>query len=223
VFRKQELELLAAARIFLQEEEAYASLGTPVYLEASLGLHAFEASTKIDTVDPIPIQLPGGGIIRAKGRIDRIDHVQGHTWKIWDYKTGGTTQYRKGLPCKEGRLVQHVLYIAMVQKRLAEMGSEEARVAEFGFFFPGHKGQGERISFGSEIMEGGLVTLEKLCRISSTGAFLSTQTPDDCGYCDYLQVCHRVEKTTALSQQKLKNAANQILQPMRRLRRIEHD
>ena len=137
----------ARPRIFLRaDEDYYRKTGNrPLYLEASIGLKTGGPGTRLDSEEPVEIELPGGKSLLARGRIDRVDQVAGPQAKdfaIWDYKTGGTWKYQQNpRPFWQGRVIQHALYVSLVSARLRELGGDfaGARVGRFGFFFPSGK------------------------------------------------------------------------------------
>ena len=150
VFQRQRADLEQTALTFLYEEEQLLRRNgnRPVYLEASLGMPAEEHATPLDTLDPVPVKLPGGRQVRLRGRIDRIDLVGDgavKTFAIWDYKTGSALDYKPDKPFQQGRILQPYLYVTMVTHRLRETVDPDATVSYFGFFFPGVKAGGNRI------------------------------------------------------------------------------
>ena len=194
VFRHEVRRLRQAARIFLLgEEEYFRQTGNrPRYLEASIGLASERPATPLDTVHPVDIRLPDGSLLRARGRIDRIDQIadgDSNEFAIWDYKSGGTWKYEQDpRPFWEGRVVQHILSIMVMNARLKAIATQmpEAKVDRFGFFFPSERGAGERIEFTSAELAGGAGVLAKLAGIAARGAFLATTRHDvDCNFCDY--------------------------------------
>ncbi len=215
---RQQREFETIARIFLTEEEKYAEEGSPIYLEASLGMTSQDTTTDLDTTKPISIKLPNGNCFHARGRIDRIDRTSQGKILIWDYKTGSDFIYtEKDMPYKQGRLIQHVLYLELVQSVLKE------EVDRFGFFFPGRRARGNRITWQPEDFCDGRNVIQMLCQIAANGAFLATDKENDCRNCDYRRICSPIEESNFRSQVKLVNPENQELEPIRRLRKIEND
>ncbi len=220
-FRSQVARLEKAAGIFLVEEEIFYRGARPLHLEASIGMPQppGEPATPFDDEEPVALRLPGGGEIRVRGRIDRIDESAdaGGGLILTDYKSGSAFKYRQGRPFREGRVIQHALYLAMADERLRRMG-REGRARLFRYFFPDERERGEEISYPpSELAEAGQV-LEKLCRLAAAGAFpASDSMEDDCGFCDYAAVCGNAgeDPFTAV---KLADAANDVLAPFRELR-----
>ncbi len=224
--RREVVWLKRTARIFLrQDEEYYRETGNrPRYLEASIGLATDGPGTPLDTAVPVQIKLPAGRSLRARGRLDRVDQVAGrevNRFAIWDYKTGSTWKYRhEPRPFWEGRVVQHALYVALLDARLAALGKEfeGARVDRFGFFFPSEKAFGERIEYTLEDLQEGGIVLDQLARIGSSGAFLATTNADDCSFCEYKEICGDVEAVAAASRRKLAASEEPGLAPYRELR-----
>ncbi len=223
-FQSQLRELQVAAATFLREEERYCSdtKSRPVYLEASLGLPPDGHGTPLDTIDPVPVTLPNGQQIRTRGRIDRVDQVGDgamETYAVWDYKSGSTYGYDRADPFRQGRLMQPLLYVSIVGHCLRESVSPKAGVTNFGFFFPGSRAAGQRVSWSSAELATGMSILEQLCDVIRRGAFLPTNDHEtDCTYCDYISICGNVTAVATASQTKMDNHKNRLLKPIRELR-----
>jgi hypothetical protein len=223
VFQRQRARLEQAAMTFLREEQRHCTRegSRPVYLEASLGMPAEEHGTPLDTLDPVPVKLTGGRQVQLRGRIDRIDLIGDgavKTFAIWDYKTGSSWSYKRDDPFQQGRFLQPYLYVTMVTHRLRMAVDPDAAVRYFGFFFPGAKGRGERITWTGETLASGREILESLVQIVSSGAFSATNNVEDCKFCNYRGVCGDVDAVVAASKAKLAVPENQLLTPMRELR-----
>jgi ATP-dependent helicase/nuclease subunit B len=217
VYQAQCRQFARSAWILLAEEEEYCrqTRSRPVYLEACLGLPPGEG-TPLDRREPIPVDLGGGQTLRSCGKIDRIDHLGGNDYAIWDYKTGSAWRYRSGDPFWQGRVVQPALYLAMVQRRLKEI-SPGARVRTFGFFFPSDRERGQRIQWTAEQLADGRRVLGALSGIARSGGFLPTTDKNDCKFCDYLPICGDVEAVARASRAKLE-AGDPLLADMGELR-----
>ena len=218
---ERELLVLAAETLVREEERHALETGSePVYVEASLGMPAGEHGTALDHPEPIPVALPGGLAIRARGRVDRIDSTGGGAggWAIWDYKTGSTWGYDRADPFPEGRKIQPYLYSRMVERRLRDTVGPQAAVGSFGYFFPGAKGRGERIGWETGRLAAGGEVLSRLCRIISSGAFAATTDADkDCRLCDYRTACGDVAAQAVASVGKIQ-AGEPLLEPLGELR-----
>ncbi len=227
VFMREQADLREAAAIFLAEEEELCRESSPAYLEASFGLPPDGEGTDIDTAEPVPVELGGGRMIRVRGRLDRIDRVappggggscEDDLFAVWDYKTGSTFKYRDADPFWQGRNIQHAVYLSIAEAVLREKVSPAARVALFGYFFPGAKGQGERKTYTPFELARGREVIALLCDTVASGAFAATDRSGDCTYCDYASVCGQSDAEAERSRCKLEHEANTELSPFRRLR-----
>jgi ATP-dependent helicase/nuclease subunit B len=209
------------AETFLKAEEHYQreTKNTPAYLEASIGIGPDGEGTDIDDPEPVAVDLPGGGgTIRIRGRIDRIDRIAGGGgWAIWDYKTGSSYGYDRADPFREGRKVQPWLYPRIVEARLRAALSPEEAVRFFGYFFPGLRAAGERIGWDAARLDKGGNVVARLCRLISAGAFAPTTDENDCKYCDYLPLCGDVKGLAEGSRGKVLSK-DPLLKPLRKLR-----
>ncbi|MDY6796435.1 MAG: PD-(D/E)XK nuclease family protein [Actinomycetota bacterium] len=220
IYEREVRELEHTSRIFLQEEEAYCRSSQPLYFEVAIGLEPEGGGNAIDCPDPLEVELPGGGVIRARGYIDRVDRVpgsEGERFAVCDYKTGSCWGFDEADPFRQGRLIQNALYMALVRSRLEEChpGGE---VEGFSYFFPNTREHGERIGWDSSILEEGMTVLEKLCRMLRTGCFPFTDNPEDITYSDYAPAFGDAEAAAEAVKAKLGNPDNAALSPFRDLR-----
>ncbi len=218
-FLRQRAELKIATRIFLDAESDYCRTHKPEFFEAAIGLSAEGDGTPIDSDQPATIALPGGGSFRTRGRIDRIDNMGGGQFSICDYKTGSAWKFDEKKPFQQGRVVQNALYVAMIEPALKQHFGQAAEVAEFNYFFPSQKTWGRRIGWtGQELVEG-LPTIERLCNLIASGAFVPTDKVKDCSYCDFKTACGDLTALTRASKTKIDNEQHLQLVPLRELRR----
>jgi ATP-dependent helicase/nuclease subunit B len=227
VLRREVSHLERTARIFLAEELDYRleTGNRPSFFEVSVGLEPSGSGSVLDLRDPVRVSLPGGGTLRMRGRIDRVDRVAGpnpNEFLVWDYKTGSTWKYdQEPRPFWEGRVVQHALYLKAM-KALLEAKAKDfpgARADRFGYFFPSEKASGERIEFSVKELAGGGEILARLAEIAASGAFVATNNAKiDCRHCDYLRICGDVTALAAATDRKLRKPSNTILAPFAELR-----
>jgi hypothetical protein len=142
-----------------------------MYFEVALGLPQDGGASALDSPEPLAVRLPGGKVIRLHGRIDRVDQIAGHKFGIIDYKTGGSYGFEPKDPFRQGRHVQNVLYLVMMQQRLQEAVAKDAVVAQFGYFFPNHKELGKRVEWEAADLQGGLPVVELLVDMLARGCF----------------------------------------------------
>jgi len=206
-WERQMRELRRAVDTFLTAEEEYfaATKARPVHLEASLGRGSRSHESSIDCEEPIALDLGGGRVISLRGRVDRVDRVEDGgeaSFVIWDYKTGSPSPYEKDDVLQSGRVLQPVLYPAMVDEAVKETGG---RVERFGFLFLGRQGRGRRITWSKAELELARNAVEKVLDLIRNGRFLPTTNSKDCEYCDYKAICSAdgpVEELTAASEEK---------------------
>ncbi|MCL5123306.1 MAG: PD-(D/E)XK nuclease family protein [Deltaproteobacteria bacterium] len=207
--------------IFLQEEALSCKSSVPFYFEAAIGLPQDGDPTPLDTLEPVSINLPNGKSIRTRGRIDRIDQLSNsnkNDFSVWDYKTGSTWGYDRSKPFRQGRRIQSVLYLALSEKRLKETCSPTCSVANFGYFFPGFREHGERISWESHQLKAGKEVLAGLVEMLQTGCFPFTTDPSDVNFTDYGMVFSDIEELVRNTRIKMENPANKNMEPFRKLR-----
>jgi ATP-dependent helicase/nuclease subunit B len=179
-----------SVRIFLIEEELFTAQHEPLYAEASIGLPSTDWPTQLDHPEPVTVALDAGRHIRVRGRIDRIDRRRSDgRFVITDYKSGGSRWYTQKDRFHEGRLVQHLLYILMVDARLKEALALAPEVAAFRFLFPTSAAQGEAVLLTRDELTDRMDVLHNLCDLAGSGCFTPTDHPDDCRWCDYTLIC----------------------------------
>jgi ATP-dependent helicase/nuclease subunit B len=212
-------QLADSVRIFLTEEELFTADHEPLYAEASLGMASTVLPTELDCPEPIPVTLSSGRVIRVRGRVDRIDRRRGDgQFVITDYKSGSKTPFTGKDRFGEGRIVQHLLYLLMVEARLIQTLALAPPVAAFRFLFPTSRDQGESVVLSREELEERMDILEDLCHLAESGCFAPTDTADDCTWCDYTLICGDTGAQARRVAVKLQEGDDPRLDPMRRLR-----
>ena len=225
IFEYEKERLSRVARIFLQEEDKYCRTRRPLYFEAAIGMEPEGGGTPLDTPEPVPIRLPGGQVVRVRGKIDRVDEIPGSRGKrlaVWDYKTGSSRDYDPNDPFRQGRQVQSALYLALAEARLQKL-DPGALVTEFGYFFPGLREHGERLQWTKDQLAAGARILENLVRMLSQGCFPFTDKADDIKFSDYRPAFGEVERLAEAAKSKLKNPGNPALAPFRELREYDEE
>ena len=201
-FRADVWKLVRTAGIFLQKEEEFCRTSTPRFFEAAIGLESVGSGTPLDSPDPAIIELSSGRI-RARGQVDRVDETGTGGFSIWDYKIGSGYGYEQSDPFRQGRRVQSVLYLRMVEETLRQHAQLTGRVEQFGYFFPSIRAQGLRLNWPAGTLVPGNDILNSLCSTISAGEFPATDTKDDCRYCDYSGICRDVVSVTQASSAQL--------------------
>ncbi|MBD3168527.1 MAG: hypothetical protein GF307_03520 [candidate division Zixibacteria bacterium] len=221
VFNRMVSELILTAQIFLEEEVNHCEIYQPLYFEASIGLKPEGEGTPIDSWEPVNIKLPSGKQIRVYGRIDRVDGViagNGKLLAVWDYKTGSKWGYDPENPFREGRRIQSVLYLQMLNAHLKTV-KPESYAATFGYYFVSKREHGERIIWGSEDLGGGSDLLQNLCDMIAKGCFPFTDDAKaDTRYSKYIFSSGNKNDLSEMTIRKMGNPENLTLKPFSRLR-----
>jgi RecB family exonuclease len=185
-FDQRRADVLYACRTFLALEEVHCREASPMFFEVPFGLPR-EARGPMGSSEPVPIPLSVGTSFPLRGSIDRVDRAADGTFQVWDYKTGGTWRHREGAGIRGGRQIQHALY-AIAFETLLSRSQRGGRVSRSGYFFPGRKGEGQRMAM---VLDAGRTreVLETLLDLLREGVFPHAADDDACKYCDYEAVC----------------------------------
>lgn len=133
---------------------------------------------------PVELPLPGGGTLRLRGRIDRIDRLNDGL-RIVDYKTGRSWGHGgEAGTYHGGRRLQHVLYAAAVEHQM-----DAARVDRVEYHFPTVRGENERYAYPARHLTDGMHLVAELVKMPASAWFPATDDPGDCRFCDYRPVC----------------------------------
>ena len=198
-FRMQYWQLVRTSRIFLQEEEDFCQASQPRFFEVALGLDSVAGGSPLDDKEPATVSLPNGKSIWARGWIDRVDETDASRYSVWDYKISSGYGYDQNDPFRQGRRVQSVLYLRMIETALRKNLDPKAIVERFGYFFPSIRAHGRRVDWDADTLASGMTILERLCASVEDGAFVATNDKDDCRYCDYASICRDVNRVTSQS------------------------
>lgn len=193
-FRTQYWRLIRSSKLFLQAEEEFCKNSQPRYFEVALGMGSGDG-TGLDCKDSISVSVHNGQSIQVRGQIDRVDQTGDHRFTVWDYKVGSGYGYDQNDPFRQGRRVQSLLYLRMIETALRARHDPKATVEGFGYFFPSVRTFGSRFYWEAATLEAGTSILNSVCSLIREGAFPATNRADDCRFCDFQSICgdgHRV-------------------------------
>ena len=213
-FESQREDLLAACRIFLRDEARRAPRVTLRWFEVPFGVGPTDGAASIASLEPVDIPLAPGRL-RLTGKIDRIDEGEDGSFHVWDYKTGSAYSVQEGKGLRGGRQAQPALYAMAVEALLARAGTP-GRVSTSGYFFPGVKGEGQRIAVRLDAAET-RDTLSRLLDLTAAGVFPHATSKDDCRFCEFDAICGGAEEAAARGREKLTAAADALLVRFREL------
>jgi len=187
VFVKEKAEVMQALDVFLAAEEKLGERVEPLMFEVVFGI-AEEKGRGIE--EPVEVRLAPDRSFRLRGRIDRIDRVEGSGYRVVDYKTGRYSRYDKFRCFGGGRTLQHVLYALAAETILKKTGMDaKPKVVESGYYFPTRRGEGKEVTvkeFDREALKG---LLGELLNIVMKGHFIGSLDKTDCTYCDFKPIC----------------------------------
>jgi ATP-dependent helicase/nuclease subunit B len=142
---------------------------------------ALELKFGLGEDEPVLVRA-GGGDLRLRGAIDRVDEDLNGIHVI-DYKTGVARDFAGTGAFHGGRRLQHALYALVAEDRL---GGE---VATGEYHFPTVRGEHRTLVF-NRLERAGLGELLGLMLDGvASGSFVPTDKADDCRFCDFAEVC----------------------------------
>jgi ATP-dependent helicase/nuclease subunit B len=219
-FQAQRDTILHACRTFLAAESEHCRDVTPRWFEVGFGMREV-ADGGIASAEPVEIPLGNGERVRLRGSIDRIDEAPDGAFHVWDYKTGSAAGIQEGRGLHGGRQAQPALY-AMAFEALLRRSGREGRVAMSGYFFPGRKGEGQRMTIPVDAAETA-GTLGRLFDLAGAGFFPHATSRDGCRFCDFEPVCGGRADASEGSLRKLAASTDPILTAFRQLHGDEED
>lgn len=140
LWHRDRRRILAELDAFLDHDEQYRSGGVAETLATELAFGLPGAAA-----DAVPVALPGGRVVRVRGKADRVDRRADGTLVVIDYKTGSDISYRAIThddPITGGTHLQLPVYAYAAR---AVYGADEAGVEAF-YWFVG-RGNDRRIGY----------------------------------------------------------------------------
>lgn len=201
IFQRERRELYESLYVFLCTEKKRSQSGEPVLFEAGFGLKKQDGEGIEQAVE---IQVDADKSVRLGGKIDRVDRIAPHAYRVIDYKSGSYFPYEDIVCFNRGRTLQHVLYGRAAGHILKAKDMDASpQVVESGYVFPTRRGEGREILFKQTCGTGLESLLNELLSILEQGNFL-VHPEARCDFCDYLPVCGK----EATSRSKTKRMCN---------------
>ena len=179
-------DILQDLERFLDDDERYrAEEGMqPLHVEYAFGFDG----------PPVAMALPGGGAVRFRGFIDRVDVApDGLRAVVMDYKTGSSRQYEKMKedPLMAGKRLQLPVYALAVRETLLP---EAALRAEY--WFTSANGRYTRVPVTFDAIDAQFRnTVQAIAEGIRGGVFPANPGPsvfggpENCRYCDFQRIC----------------------------------
>jgi len=219
-FQSQREAIQQACRTFLAAETEHCREVTPRWFEVGFGMRE-TAGGGMASPDPVEIALGRGERVLLRGSIDRVDETGDGAFHVWDYKTGSAAGIQEGRGLHGGRQAQPALY-ALAFETLLKRSGREGRVSRSGYFFPGRKGEGQRVTIPVDAAETGRA-LSSLFDLAGAGLFPHAASRLGCRFCDFEAVCGGSAEASQASRRKLAAATDPILSAFRELHGDEDD
>ncbi len=186
----------SAGEVAMERDRLLLTQAVDVFLSAETGRNTdpidFEKGFGYDEASNEPIRLAEDVAIRLRGSIDRID-IGADGFEIWDYKTGGTSQYQPNLHRDKLKL-QWALY-AYVWSDILRPGDGRP-VSTSGYFFTSGKANGERISAQPPDKNVFADQIRPLFEMTGEGMYPHIQLgPNACTFCSYGSICSAERRT----------------------------
>ena len=194
IFAKERLEVMQAVELFLSAEEKLKERVEPLMFEVVFGIEK-EAGKGME--EPVEVSLDPKSSILLRGRIDRIDRLEGNRYRVVDYKSGRYSQYENLACFGRGSCLQHALYALAAEAILKKTGIDaNPKIVESGYYFPTRRGEGKEVlvpEFDREALKG---LLNELLDIIEKGHFICG-VDVLCDYCDFVPICGKGAKDRA--------------------------
>jgi len=217
VYQHESKEILDSCRFFLHCEEEKYKGEIPTYLELAFGTRDNQ-NEELGKVKAVELSLPGGKSISFQGKIDRIDKLDGDTYRIIDYKTGTPYGFSRSKYFQNGKQIQHALYALSLKKILAKAGiSAFPKITKAGYYFPTLNGQGRQYFYGEERRNQVLEIIDLLLDIVAQGDFAMIQKADDIKCIDYQDILEQNQVMGVSGKNEKKYDEEPALDNLRRL------
>jgi ATP-dependent helicase/nuclease subunit B len=177
IAEKEIAEIYQDVEVFIKQEEIRHS--TPKYFE--LQLHPDGGYFDVEVSESLHIPL--------RGYVDRVDEIEPHVYRIYDYKTGNPKKFEVAKYFAKGTQLQHALYALAVEQWLRKGDDPDAVVKEAVYYFPTQKGLGKEVIRQQNRRELLAELMESIIKAIQKGTFLPTDQFQTCTYCDYKEVC----------------------------------
>ncbi len=222
IYEAERREIIESGQFFLTAEEEHYKGQSPQYLELAFGTRDSHHEI-LGRIKAIELELPDKSKISIQGKIDRVDLLPEGTFRIIDYKTGSSKDYKKRHPFRHGQQIQHALYsIALEQILIKKKKYISPKVSESGYYFPTVTGQGKLILYPQDNREQVLEIIQLLLDIVAVGGFAMIHKADELICLDYKDILEQNEIINLTKTTKEDQYLNEpALEKLRRLQQFE--
>jgi ATP-dependent helicase/nuclease subunit B len=186
IFERERKEVVETLGVFLTAENKREEKVEPLMFEVSFGI---EEKGGEGIKEPVVIKIHPMISFFLRGKIDRIDRLGEHLYRVIDYKTGRYSAYEDLVCFGCGTMLQHVLYSIAAEQIIKKIGIDSSpQVVQSGYYFPTRKGDGREILV-DRFDRGKLYDLLlEILSILSKGHFV-VNPEADCSFCDFMPIC----------------------------------
>ena len=217
VFAREREDFLRDVRLFI-EHESRRRKGDPVPIafEVAFGRRHSddEEEDPLAQAEPVAIDVGNGRKLLLNGRIDRIDEVGPGVYDVVDYKTGAFWRDNWKGTFAAGTRLQHALYGRAAIQLLARSGVN-ARIRRGVYFFSTVKGGLHSLPIEHPALGETCAVVGDLLDVMASGAFVHTDTGDECRFCEFGNACGNGSPERAVA--KTANDKEKRLDAVRRL------
>lgn len=154
--------------------------GVVVYLEQEIG----------HWQTPFPVDLGEGVSLPLFGKVDRLDRIGPHQYRIYDYKTGSDYGFSQNAYFQGGQRLQHALYAVAIEQWLKDTGEDDtAQVVASSYVFTTDRARQDEVTYPQNRRAELRTLVVALQKILDTGVFVATADAGNCTFCDFASIC----------------------------------
>jgi hypothetical protein len=172
----------------------------PLAFEVSFGRPLEAGAEPLARREPVPLALARDRWLSLTGRVDRVDRLGAHAYRVVDYKTGRYWRDDWTGTFAAGTRLQHALYGVAVEALLAK-ADPRATVVGGAYVFPTGRGWGRVVDFPKPPAERLRGVLTALTNLIGGGVFTQAADKRECEWCDFAAACGREPWTRAARKQ----------------------
>jgi RecB family exonuclease len=185
-FAQEESALLRDAELFLENVAKDWPSASPIGFEVSFGMPEDGGHEELASAEPVSVEFGAGNKFLIRGRVDRIDRVDGNVFEVVDYKTGRYSPKKAAVYLPKE--IQPMFYLkaveALLQKRFPG-----ASVSGFTFLYSSLLGEWNKVRRSATLVTtiNGMMT--HLLTLLRKGVFVQAWKKEECQYCNYKAIC----------------------------------
>jgi RecB family exonuclease len=185
-FAQEEAALVRDAELFLENVAKDWPSASPIGFEVSFGMPDEGGHEELASAEPMPVEFGTGNKFLIRGRVDRIDRVEGNIFEVVDYKTGRYSPKKAEVYLPKE--IQPMFYLKAVEK-LLQTRFPDASVGGFTFLYSSLLGEWNRVRRPAALVDKVSGMMTHLLSLLRRGAFIQAWEKEECRYCNYKAIC----------------------------------